>query len=857
MRAPIQPPPKKKPKKRRKRSLLLGFLGFGFAAAVVLFVVGSAVAGYMLMRASEDLPNYEKLAEYSPPVMTRIHANDGSLIAEYARERRIFVPINTVPKVVIAAFLSAEDKRFYEHGGLDFQGIARAVFKLVLDKAQGRRARVQGASTITQQVAKNFLLTSDRTLDRKLKEAILAIRIERTFSKDKILELYLNEIYFGIGSYGVAAAGLNYFDKELKDLTIEEAAYLAALPKAPNNYHPRKHTEKALIRRNWIIGQMYQNGYITKEEAEQARAKPIGDNIRSFGTQILAADFFAEEVRRALLAQYGEQDLYGGGMSVRTTLDPKLQHYARKALIDGLVTFDRRKGWRGPHGKIDIAGDWGATLYKVEAPGDLHPWKLGVVLSSEADTAVVGLKPRKGGDGKLIEKREAVQLQLKHVNWAKKVGGGKKPKQVSDVLSPGDVVFVSPVDPLDPTGAWELMQIPEVGGGIVAMDPHTGRVLAVVGGFSFDISQFDRAIQAKRQPGSSFKPFVYAAALDNGYKPTSIVLDAPIEIEQGPGQDVWKPENYNKSKSYGPTTLRIGIEKSRNQMTVRLAQDMGMPLITEYAKRFGIYDDLLPVLSMSLGAGETTLLRMATAYCILANGGKRVYPTLIDRIQDRWGKSIWRHDQRTCEGCKAESWAGQEEPEIPDDRRQIIDPHTSYQMTSILQGVVQRGTARSLKKLGIPLAGKTGTTNEEKDAWFVGYAPDLVVGVFVGYDTPRPMGKGMTGGQVSAPIFGEFVKMAMQGKPVTPFRQPPGIKLVRVNSKTGLRATPGDKTAIMEAYKPFEGPDDEYSVIGLQGGDGDAFTNQGAASSSSTSSSYSRAERPPVGNVGTGSGGLW
>lgn len=748
MRAPILPPPqpKKKVKKRRQRSFLLSLLGFGFATSVVLFVVGSAVAGYMLMRASEDLPNYQKLAEYQPPVMTRIHANDGSLIAEYARERRIFVPINTVPKVVIAAFLSAEDSRFYDHGGLDFQGIARAVFKLVLDKVQGRHSRVQGASTITQQVAKNFLLTSDRTLERKLKEAILAIRIERTFSKDKILELYLNEIYFGIGSYGVAAAGLNYFDKELKDLTVEEAAYLAALPKAPNNYHPIRHTEKALARRNWIIGQMYENGYITKEEAETARAKPLDVNLRRFGAQVAAADFFAEEVRRALLAQYGEGDLYGGGMSVRTTLDRKLQRYARTALINGLIAFDRRKGWRGPHGKIDIAGDWGATLAEVDAPRDLQPWRLGVVLNTDGESAVVGLKPRKGADGNLIEKREAVKLGLKQVEWAKKAGAGK-PKAVNEVLSPGDVIFVAPDDPLDPTGAWSLMQIPEVGGGIVAMDPHTGRVLASVGGFSFDISQFDRAIQAKRQPGSSFKPFVYAAALDNGYKPTSIVLDAPIEIEQGPGQDVWKPENYNKDKSYGPTTLRIGIEKSRNQMTVRLAQDMGMPLITEYAKRFGIYDDLLPVLSMSLGAGETTLLRMTTAYCVLANGGKRVHPTLIDRIQDRWGHSIWKHDQRPCEACAATTWSGQDEPEIPDDRQQIVDPHTAYQMTSILQGVIERGTARRLKKLGIPLAGKTGTTNEEKDAWFVGYSPDLVVGVFVGYDTPRPMGKGMTGGR--------------------------------------------------------------------------------------------------------------
>lgn len=850
MRAPTIPPPapRRKTKKRRGRSLLLSVLGFGFAAFVVVFLVASAGAGYVLMRISDDLPNYQKLAEYEPPVMTRIHAHDGSLIAEYARERRIFVPINTIPKLVIAAFLSAEDSRFYEHGGIDFQGVARAVFKVVEAKALGKSVRVQGASTITQQVAKNFLLTSDRTMERKLKEAILAIRIERTFSKDKILELYLNEIYLGIGSYGVAAAGLNYFSKELKDLTIEEAAYLAALPKAPNNYHPFRHTERAVERRNWIIGQMLENGYISQEQADEAKAKSLKVNIRSFGAHIFAADFFAEEVRRALLSQYGEDKLYGGGLSVRTTLDPVLQKYARRSLMSGLVTVDRRKGWRGPHAKIDVAGDWGAALNKVDAPGDLAPWRIGVVLDTQSSKAIVGLKPEKHQDGSLVDKREAVELKFDEVKWAK--SNGSAPKSVTDVLSVGDVVFVAPKDPDNITGVWSLMQIPEVGGGIVAMDPHTGRVLAVVGGFSFDISQFDRAIQAKRQPGSAFKPFVYAAAIDNGYKPTSIVLDAPIEIEQGPGQDIWRPENYDKDKSYGPSTLRIGIEKSRNQMTVRLAQDMGMPLITEYAQRFGIYDSLLPVLSMSLGAGETTLLRMATAYSILANGGKKVYPTLIDRIQDRWGKTVWRHDARQCPDCTARAWMGQEEPEIPDDRRQIIDPHTAYQMTSILEGVVQRGTATRLKKLNRPLAGKTGTTNEEKDAWFVGYSPDLVVGVFIGYDTPRPMGKGMTGGQVAAPVFSDFMEYALQDKPATPFRIPPGIKLVLVNRTTGLRAEPGDDQAIMEAFKPNEEPDDAYSIIGFSDPDGG-----GAYMGDSQSSGYS--SRPAPSSFGSGRGGFW
>jgi len=846
MRAANHPPHPPQRRRKRRKSLLLSFLGYGFAAAVALFVAASGGAGYVLWKVSKDLPDYESLSKYEPPVMTRIHAHDGSLISEYARERRIFVPINTIPKQVIAAFLSAEDSRFYQHGGLDFQGIARAVYKLVEAKVQGKVRRVEGASTITQQVAKNFLLSNERSIERKLKEAILAIRIERAYSKDKILELYLNEIYLGIGAYGVAAASLSYFNKELNDLTVEEAAYLAALPKAPNNYHPFRKTEAALIRRNWIIGQMEENGYITSEQAEAAKAKPLGVRLRKLGAHVFAAEFFAEEVRRQIQREYGEEKLYGGGLSVRTTLEPRLQRMARNALMGGLAEFDRRKGWRGPVSKIDISGDWGKGLIDTESPDDISPWRLGVVLSANAEKAVVGLKPAKKQDGKLVDAREAVEIAFEEVKWAKSAKTKKVPKAVTDILSPGDVIYVAPKDPDDISGVWSLMQIPEVGGGIVAMDPHTGRVLAVVGGFSFRLSQFDRAMQARRQPGSAFKPFVYATAIENGYKPTSIVLDAPIEIAQGPGQDIWRPENYEKEKSGGPSTLRFGIEKSRNQMTVRLAQDIGMPMITEYAKRFGIYDDLLPVLSMSLGAGETTLLRLATGYCMLANGGRQVRATLIDRIQDRWGRTVWRHDQRVCENCKAEEWTGQDEPQTFDDRQQIIDPHTAYQMTSILEGVVQHGTGRSLKKLERPLAGKTGTTNEEKDAWFVGYSPDLVVGVFVGYDTPRPMGKGQTGGRVAAPIFGAFMKKALADKPATPFRIPPGIKLVRVNHHTGLRASADQSDTIMEAFKPGEGPDDAYSVIGLS-----EVTETGSPSNDA----YQPAPQRP--NFGSGRGGLW
>jgi penicillin-binding protein 1A len=829
--APILPPFVKL-KKRRRRSWLLSLLGFAFASGVVLFLVASAVVGYVFWQASRDLPDYESLARYEPPVMTRIHAHDGSLMAEYARERRIFVPINVIPKLVIAAFLSAEDKRFYEHGGLDFTGIGRAILNNI--QHYGKK-RPEGASTITQQVAKNFLLSSEQKLDRKLKEAILAIRIERAYSKDKILELYLNEIYLGIGSYGVAAAALNYFNKELSELTIEEAAYLAALPKAPNNYHPFRRTKEATIRRDWIIDQMAEVGYITSARAKEAKMKPLKVNIRPFGTQIYAADYFAEEVRRRLMDLFGEDGLYGrsertsigdgrvnGGLSVRTTLDPDLQRMARKALSDGLVSFDRGKGWRGPLQRIEVAGDWGTALGGIEIPSDLQPWRLGVVLQAERTKAVVGVRPARQADGSLTADRDAVEIPFDEVKWAR-TQGRPAPKAVTDVLSPGDVIWVSPKNPAQPTGTWSLMQVPEVGGGLVALDPHTGRVHAVVGGFSFASSQFDRALQAKRQPGSAFKPLVYAAAIDNGYKPTSIVLDAPIEIDQGPGKEIWQPKNYDGGSAYGPATLRTGLEKSRNQMTVRLAQDMGMPLIVEYARRFGVYDDLLPVLSMSLGAGETTLLKMTTAYAALDNGGKQVHATLIDRIQDRWGHTIWRHDDRECRDCKVEKWHGQPEPQLADDRRQIVDPHTAYQLTSMMEGVVQRGTATIVKQIvpNVPIAGKTGTTNDEKDAWFIGFTPDLVVGVFVGYDTPRHLGKDMTGGHVAAPIFGQFMKMALADKKAVPFRIPPGIKLVRVSLRTGLRAQGAEPDSVMEAFKPQEEPDDAYSVIG--------FTNDSGA----------------------------
>ena len=786
--------------------LVLRFLGFLFAAGTILFVVGVAAAAGLLWHFSKDLPDYSQLQDYEPPVMTRVHAADGSLVAEYARERRLYIPIQAVPKLVVNAFLAAEDKNFYEHGGLDFTGIARA--GIVYLQNYGSSRRPQGASTITQQVAKNFLLTNELSMARKVKEALLALKIERTYSKEKILELYLNEIYLGLGAYGIAAASLVYFDKAVNELTVPEAAYLASLPKAPNNYHPFRQRERAIERRNWVIDRMGESGFVKTADAEKAKRSPLGVTNRSTSAHIFAAEYFAEEVRRDLYERYGEKKLYEGGLSVRTSLDTKLQVLARKTFTEGLVRFDETQGWRGPVTKIDIGGDWGVKLAEVKALSDVAPWRLAVVLEVSDQSARVGLQPGREPGGYVSKERPVGILPLDGMKWAKT--GGRAVAKVSQVVSPGDVVYV---EPGKSDGQFILHQVPEVSGAMVVEDPWTGRVLAMVGGFSFDQSQFNRATQALRQPGSSFKPFVYAAALDNGYTPSTVVLDAPVEIDQGPGAGAWRPENY-EGKFYGPATLRFGLEHSRNVMTVRLAQDIGMPLIAEYAKRFGVYDDLPPYLSFALGAGETTLLRMTTAYAMFDNGGRRVKPTLIDRIQDRYGHTVYKHDERECVACAGKKWDNQPEPSLVDRRQQVLDPMTAYQITSMMEGVVQRGTATVVRDVGKPVAGKTGTTNDEKDAWFIGFTPDVVVGVYLGYDKPRHLGRGATGGHLAAPIVKEFLKVALADKPAAPFRVPPGIKLVRVDLKSGTRAGPGTERAILEAFKPGTAPPDGYSVVG-------------------------------------------
>jgi len=792
---------------------------------------------YLFYHYGRDLPDYRQLADYEPPTVTRLHAGDGRLLVEYATEKRVYVPVKAIPLRVVNAFLAAEDKNFYSHPGVDFISVARAIVTNIANIARSRRP--VGASTITQQVAKNFLLTNEVSFTRKIKEAILAFRIEHAFDKDRILDLYLNEIYLGFGSYGVAAAALNYFNKSLDELTVAEAAYLAALPKAPNNYHPVRKHGAAVARRDWVIGRMLEDGRIDFTEAEAAWAAPLQVH-RVDPTEIVEADYFVELVRRELAGLYGDTNLYEGGLSVRTTLDPRLQRIADRVLREGLIAYDRRHGWRGPVATLDDAvfapaegaadtGGWREALAAVEPPKGAEPWRLAVVIGLDKAKAEIG-----------FVSGEAGHIPMAELSWARPWLEGQKvgarPKRPDAVLSMGDVVLVEPVaaDSDGKTyevGAHGLRQIPGINGGLVAVDPHTGRVLAMSGGFSYDESQFNRATQAQRQPGSAFKPFVYLAALDSGFTPATIVLDAPFVIDQGAGQGKWKPANYSR-KFYGPTPMRMGIEKSRNLMTVRLAQTIGMEKVVEYARRFGIVEDMPPLLSMSLGAGETTLLQLTSAYAMLVNGGRRIAPSLIDRIQDRHGLTIFRHDHRGCQDCRDLAWSGQEPPELPDERERVADPASAYQVVSMLQGVVERGTGQRIRAVGKPLAGKTGTTNQSTDTWFMGFAPDLAVGVFAGFDEPRPLGNRETGSSVSAPVFRDFMAAALEGQRAIPFRIPSGIRLVRVNGETGRVARKGDKRVILEAFKPGTVPSGDQAVI--DGG----YNPYGAVATGGTSGLY-------------------
>ena len=817
---------------------LLKFLGLAVAA---LAVVALCFAGFWAYTLTRDLPSVEALRDYQPPITTRVYAGNGTVLGEYAHERRFFVPAAFIPKLVKEAFTSAEDRNFYNHPGVDPSGILRAMIKDVGLVIEGRRP--QGASTITQQVARNFLLNSDLKIARKVREAILAVRIDATYPKETVLELYLNQINLGQSNYGVAAAALNYFGKSLDQLDISEVAFLAALPRSPSNYDPRFHHQAAFDRRNWVIDQMTDNGYVTEAQARAAKAEPLVTQTRALGSQAADVDYYVEEVRRLLYKQYGGKQVLNGGLQVRASLDTRLQNYAVSALRSGLVRYDRRHGWRGAKDHIDVSGDWRKALDAKPDQSGIESWKLSVALGYNGKDIRVGFENGTTGvipyDGYKWARRELANANV-----------GAAPSTPQEVAKPGDLLYVEPLDPKDggKPGQYGLRQIPEVNGAIIAMDPHTGRVLAMSGGFSYASSQYDRAMQAMRQPGSTFKPFVYAAAMDNGYTPASKVLDAPFEMDMGPGQGIWRPENFEKGEYLGEATLRRGLELSHNLMTVRLAATMGMDKVAPLAERMGVYDKMPRFLASALGAQDTTLIRLVAAYSEFVNGGKKVQPSLIDRIQDRNGKTVWRHDTRNCEGCNDANWhEGQNEPLLADTREQVIDSRTAYQIVSMLQGVVQRGTgASTVGTLKWPLAGKTGTSNEARNTWFVGFSPDLAAGVFVGFDNNRTLGGKEQGATVAAPIFRDFMKEALKDAPPTPFRVAPGIELVSIDRISGTPASgPG---TILEAFKAGTAPGEGGATQPDIGGDPQT-AQQGAPAANAPPS--------PPSAVGEGTGGLY
>ena len=750
---------------------------------IVIFILCLLFSISTLWYFSLDLPDYKILANYKPPISSRVHSGEGQLIAEYALQKRLFIPYDSVPKNIIYSFLSAEDKNFFSHPGIDAKSITRAIINNL--KNIYSEKRLQGASTITQQVAKNFLLTSEISIKRKIKEAILAFRIERAYSKERIMELYLNQIYLGEGTYGIAAASLEYFDKAVNDLNYEEAALLAALPKAPNKYNPFKSIERAKTRRNFVLKNLYDNSYINYTEYKDLIKKEIKTKKRKIKL-LEEANFYSEEVRRIVTDTYGYDELYKGGLSIRTPLNSNYQIKALEALREGLEKYDKRHGWRGPITNLNSV-DWQKDIKEFIYDKSLH-WELAKVI----DVNQLSLKIE-------IENKEVGFIDFKNIKWTRK-------KSFEDLLKLNDIIYVQKIK----KNKWSLKQLPKINGAIVVMDPYTGRVLAMVGGFSFKLSEFNRATQAKRQPGSAFKPVVYAAALENGFNPSTLILDAPFVIDQGEGLKTWKPENYGK-KFYGPSTLRTGLEKSRNLMTVRVAQKVGFDQISKITKDFGIYDQVPELLSVSLGAAETTLVKLTNAYCTFVNGGKKVTPIFIDRIQDRRGKTIFNADKRKCIGCEEISYLKDEIPLIQDDRKQIISSETAYQITSMLEGVIKRGTGRELRDLNLSLAGKTGTTNKNMDAWFLGFTSKLVIGVYVGFDEPKTLGKYETGAKVALPVFKKFVEKVIRKKDALPFKVPKGINLVMVDVETGLQPNDNTKRVI---YESFKGEDN--FIVGLE-----------------------------------------
>ncbi len=741
----------------------------------------------VFMMYGRDLPNHEQLAQYTPPTISRIYSGEGRIMDEFARERRLFAPADEIPDLVKQAFISAEDKNFYNHAGFDALGILAAI----RDAARG--GRVRGASTITQQVMKNFLLGGERRLERKIKEIILAARIEGTLDKESILELYMNEIFLGQNSYGVLAAAQTYFNKTLSELNLQEVAYLAALPKGPSNYHPVRENERAVTRRNFVLKEMYENGYVSELAYNEAREAPLrtvqNGDFPAFRNSLPPRDYFTDEIRRQLSADFGEEEFFTAGLAVRATVDPELQPVAAASLRTALEEYDRNQGvWHGTGltVEVDQLGDeetWRSALSEIQVARDIEGWHAAVVLEVGNTHARIGIEGVADDD-------DGHWIKPEDVTWARKrlEDGSLAPtaRKAGDLLELGDVVHVRALTK-DSDGSfirWTLRQVPEVQGGFMAMDVNTGRVIAMQGGFSYQSSVFNRATQAQRQPGSSFKPFVYAAALDSGFSPATIVIDAPIEIETGAG--VWRPQNASR-EFYGPTPLRTGIERSRNLMTVRLAQEIGMDVVGGYAERFGVYDRMNPFLANSLGAQETTLFRIVSAYAMFANGGERVEPTLVDRVQDRWGRTIYRHDQRTCTDCSEEILTPGYGPRISSNRERVMDAITAYQLTSMMRGVVQRGTAAGRVTLDVPVAGKTGTTNDARDVWFVGFTSNIVAGCYIGHDRPRPLGRGVYGANTCGPVFNRFMLEATEKFGGGAFDVPEGGHFIKIDRFSGAR----------------------------------------------------------------------
>ena len=747
------------------KKILVVFLSFSLLFSILIVAV--------LWNFSNNIPDYKFLKNYKPPVSSKVYAGNGDLVADFSKEKRIFVPYNSIPQNVINSFLSAEDKNFFSHPGVDAKGVFRAIIKNIENILKSKR--LEGASTITQQVAKNFLLNNEVSINRKLKEAILAFRIERALSKERILELYLNQIYLGSGAYGVAAASLEYFDKSIKNLNYEEAALLAALPKAPSKYNPYRNIEIAKFRRNLVLKNLYENKFINEVDYKELKEKTI--NLKKTQKIFLEdAQYYIEDVRKSVIENLSYEKVYKQGFNINTPINLEMQKIANESLREGLISYDKRKGWRGVILNKKYNSKWSENLEKFKIEESLD-WKLAIVKKVNEFSAEIETQEKQDG---LIEYNDIV--------WTK--------KEFKDLLKIGDIIYVEKKI----NDKFKLRQVPKINGGIVVMDPFTGRVLALGGGFSFKLSEFNRATQASRQPGSAFKPFVYALALENDYTPTSLVLDAPLVLDQGSDLKLWKPENYGK-KFYGLSTLRTGLEKSRNLMTVRIAQKLGINKVADLSKDLKIYDNPDELLSISLGSTETTLLKLTSAYSAFVNGGKLVNPILIDRVQDSEGNTIVNNEQRTCANCDQISFTSEKYPVIKDSYKQVFSPQTAYQITSILEGVIQRGTGKKLKKLKLNLAGKTGTTNENTDAWFIGYTSNLVIGVYVGMDNPSPLGKFETGSKTALPIFENFIKKAVKKSDARPFKASEGITMMVVDTVTGKKANISSKNTIIEAYK--------------------------------------------------------